>query len=69
MFYGQCFATSRSAGSTTLCSIKPKVMTEYDVKFQEDMELLIDLFQHVNGFEMQEYTMSPPNCVAALLHL
>ena len=44
-------------------------MTEYDVKFQEDMESLMDLFQHVNGFEMQEYTISPPNCVAALLHL
>ena len=45
-------------------------MPEYDVKFQEDMESLwMDLFQHVNGFEMQEYTMSPPNCVAALFHL
>ena len=41
---------------------------DYDVEFQEDVKALMDLFQRINGFEAMNYTMSPPNCVAALLH-
>ena len=41
---------------------------DYDVEFQEDVKALMDLFQQINGFEAMNYTMSPPNCIAALLH-
>ena len=46
----------------------PELWPDYDVEFQEDVKALMDLFQRINGFEAMNYTMSPPNCVAALLH-
>ena len=46
----------------------PELWPEYDVEFQEDLKALMDLFQQINGFTAINYTMSPPNCVAALLH-
>ena len=46
----------------------PELWPDYDVEFQEDVKALMDLFQRINGFEAMNYTMSPLNCVAALLH-
>ena len=28
----------------------------------------MDLYQEANGFKKHDYIMSPPNCVAAMLH-
>ena len=41
---------------------------DYDVEFQQDMKVLMDLFQWINGFEAMNYMMSPLNCITALLH-
>ena len=38
------------------------------MEFQEDIKALMDLFQQINGFAAINYTVSPPNCIAALLH-
>ena len=46
----------------------PELWPNYDVEFQDDVKALMDLFQWTNGFEAMNYTMSPPNCVTALLH-
>ena len=46
----------------------PQLWPDYDVEFQEDVKALMDLFRRINGFEAMNYTMSPLNCVTALLH-
>ena len=46
----------------------PELWPDYDVEFQEDVKAIMDLFQQINGFEAMNYTMSPPNCIATLLH-
>ena len=46
----------------------PEMWPDYDVAFNEDVKSIMDIYQRINGFEERAYQMSPPNCVAALLH-
>ena len=46
----------------------PELCPPQDQPFTEDVRALMDLYQEVNGFTKHEYIMSPPNCVAAMLH-
>ena len=46
----------------------PELCPPHNQPFTQDVEALMNLYQEANGFTKHEFIMSPPNCIASLLH-